>query len=177
LQASKKSRQIKQTFSGKVHITPVIQGKHYLGATYTKHNDKAGPEQTDNRELLASLNSIYPGMFSEADICGAWTGFRTVSKDRVPIVGGVADEAFFLKEYADICHGKVNRCYPSADYLEGLYVSAAHGSRGFTSSFLCAEIIASQIEGEPSPVSSRVLKYISPSRFIINNLKRGHGIK
>ena len=95
-----------------------------------------------------------------------------MSKDRVPIVGAIADETFFNEEYVDICHGKVNRNYQPAHYLPGLYLSSAHGSRGFTSSFLCAEIIASLIAGEPAPVSRRVLDYLSPSRFMVNNLKR-----
>ena len=111
-------------------------------------------------------------MFKKVYYSGAWVGFRTMSKDRKPIVGAIPDEDFFNKEYADIRHGKVNKNYQPAHYLKGLYISAAHGSRGFTSSFLCAEIIACQIEGESAPTSRRVLDYLNPSRFIVNDLKR-----
>ena len=166
------SSQINKTMNADVHITPVINDKHYLGATYTRNNTDLALDKNDNKYLLESLNKMYPDMFKHEDYSSAWVGFRTMSKDRVPIVGAIADEAFFNEEYADICHGKVNRNYPPAHYLPGLYLSSAHGSRGFTSSFLCAEIIASLIAGEPVPVSRRVLDYLSPSRFMVNNLKR-----
>lgn len=173
LDETTESRQIKKTLNAEVHITPAINGKHYLGATYAKGCDRLEICQTDNRKLLDSLDDIYPGIFKKSDHCDSWVGFRTVSKDRVPIVGAVPDEKFFNNEYSDICHGSTKKNYPPASYLTGLYVSAAHGSRGFTSCFISAEIIASQLACEPSPVSRRVRDYLSSSRFIVNDLKRG----
>ncbi len=172
LNANPVSHQIKKTINAAVHITPVINSKHYLGASYVRNCQNLEVCQKDSSDLIKSLNKIYPDMFKQEDYAGAWVGFRTVSKDRKPIVGAIPDEGFFNEEYADLCHGKVNKSYQVAHYLKGLYISAAHGSRGFTSSFLCAEIIASQIEGEVAPVSKKVLDYLNPSRFIVNNLKR-----
>lgn len=172
LNANPASHQIKQTVNTAVHVTPEINGKHYLGASYTINSDNLDIDQEESRQLLASLSEYYPGLFSQADYSGGWAGFRTMSKDRVPIVGAVHDVGFYNREYADICHGKVNREYRSAHHLTGLYISAAHGSRGFTSSFLCAQIIAALIEGEPAPASKRVLDYLNPSRFTVHELKR-----
>ncbi len=172
LNESQASHQIKKTLNADVHITPAINSKHYLGATYTKGCGRLEICQNNNRELLESLNKNYPDIFKEDDVCETWVGFRTMSKDRVPIVGAVADESFFNKEYADIRHGNAIKTYQPASYLNGLYISAAHGSRGFTSSFLSAEIVAAQINGEPNPVSKRVVDYLSPARFIVNELKR-----
>ena len=172
LNESQASHQIKKTLNAEVHITPAIYRKHYLGATYTRNSWNTEVSQKDNRALLESLNKIYPDIFKEDDVSKTWVGFRTMSKDRVPIVGAVADVSFFNKEYADIGLGSTTKIYPPASYLNGLYISAAHGSRGFTSSFLSAEIVASFISGEPDPVSKRVIDYLSPSRFIVNNLKR-----
>ena len=166
------SKKIKKTLNANVHITPAINSKHYLGATYIRGCGRLDVCQKDSRKLTESLNEIYPATFKEDDYRDAWVGFRTTSQDRVPVVGAIPDEAFFNGEYADICHGRVNKDYLPAAYLKGLYISAAHGSRGFTSSFLCAEIIASQITGEPSPVSKNVMDHLSPSRFIVNELKR-----
>ncbi len=173
LDETKISCRIKKTLNADVHITPAINGKHYLGATYVKGCARSDICQEDNRELLESLDKVYPGIFKTSDYHDAWVGFRTVSKDRVPVVGAVPDESFFKNNYADICHGNTRKAYPAARYLPGLYVSAAHGSRGFTSSFLSAEIVAAQLQGEPLPVSRRVRDYLSPSRFIVNHLKRG----
>ncbi len=172
LNETQTSRQIKKTLNAEVHITPAINSKHYLGATYTRNCDELAICQNNNSELLESLDKIYPGVFKAGDYSDAWVGFRTMSKDRVPIVGAVPDEKYFAKEYADICHGNTTKTYQSAAYQRGLYVSAAHGSRGFTSSFISAEIIAAQLTGEPSPVNKKILDYLSPSRFIVNDLKR-----
>lgn len=172
LNENRASKIIKKILNADVHITPAINRMHYLGATYIKRCEMIEVCSDDNRRLLQSLDKIYPGIFKEDDINSSWVGFRTMSKDRVPIVGAIPDKAFFNKEYADICHGNTTKAYHSARYLKGLYISAAHGSRGFTSSFISAEIIASQIAGEPSPVNKKILDYLSPSRFIVNNLKR-----
>ena len=172
LNENKASRQINKTLNADVHITPAINGKHYLGATYARGCEKLEVCQSDNRRLLESLDKIYPDIFKEDDLCDSWVGFRTMSKDRVPIVGAVPDETFFNREYADLRHGNVAKTYQPAGYLNGLYISAAHGSRGFTSSFISAEIIASQIADEPSPVNKKILDRLSPSRFIVNDLKR-----
>jgi len=173
LNENRKSQKIKKTRNADVHITSAINTKHYLGATYARNCEMLEVCQTDNKKLLDLLNKNHPGIFKEDDVCKTWVGFRTMSKDRVPIVGAVPDASYFNKEYADIRHGNTIKSYKPAHYLNGLYISAAHGSRGFTSSFISAEIIASQIAGEPSPVSNKILDYLTPSRFIVNSLKRG----
>ena len=172
LNANQASSRIKKTRNADVHITPAINGKHYLGATYDRGSSITMATQEDSKVLLQSLHNVYPDMFSEDDCCDAWVGFRTISKDRVPIVGAVPDMSFYAAEYTDIRHGSNTMKYRGAAYLNGLYISAAHGSRGFTSSFLCAEIVASLIDGSPMPVCKKVLDYLSPSRFIVNDLKR-----
>lgn len=166
------SAKIKQTLNSDFHITPSINAKHYLGATYQINNNLKKISDADNQELLQLLENTYPNVFSDSDYSDAWVGFRTISKDRVPIVGAMPDIDFFSSEYADICHGNARNNYKPACHMTGLFVSAAHGSRGFTSSFLSAEIIASQITGEPSPVSKNIQSYLNPSRFIVNDLKR-----
>ena len=173
LRETKASQQIKKTLNADVHITPAINGKHYLGATYAKDCLRRDVCPAEDRKLLDALAELYPGVFKDSDHCASWVGFRTVAKDRVPVVGAVPDAVFFNAAYADMRHGNTNKSYPPASHLEGLYISVAHGSRGFTTTFLSAEIIAAQLSGEPSPVNKQVLDYLSPSRFIVNNLKRG----
>jgi tRNA 5-methylaminomethyl-2-thiouridine biosynthesis bifunctional protein len=47
----------------------------------------------------------------------------------------------------------------------GLYVSTGHGSRGLLSAPLAAEMIASMIAGEMSPVAQALAKAVNPLRF------------
>lgn len=173
LNANASSIKIQHAINTGFYLTPAINSKHYLGATYKRDSGSLETTKEENDELFSSLNDYFQGVFKKEDICDAWAGFRSMSKDRVPIVGAVCDPVYVKEYYGDICHGKANKDYPPVKYLPGLYISAAHGSRGFTTSFLAAEIIAAMIEGEPLPVTKKVIDYISPSRFIVNNLKRG----
>ncbi len=163
---------IAKTVNAGKYITPSIAGKHYIGATYHRGDSSLLALDADKVELLAAAEKTFPGEFSANSYSTAWVGIRSMSKDRVPVVGPVPDITFYKREYRDICHGNNNKVYQPAQYLDGLYVSAAHGSRGFSSCFLSAEIIAAQIRGEPLPVSKKVADYLSPSRFIVNDLKR-----
>ena len=162
-----------KTVNAGKYFTPSIDGVHYIGATYNRGVSDTAIDEADNADLVTILDSFYPGVFAAKDVVSSWAGFRLMARDRVPIVGAVPDRAFFEREYADIRHGNNQKDYAGARYLDGLYVSLAHGSRGFTSSLLSAEIIAAQVEAEPLPVSDAVMAYLSPSRFIVNHLKRG----
>ncbi len=166
------SRYIDISINDQVYITPAIDGLHYLGGSYSRNDENLLPETKDTLSLLDAVNNVYPQLFVEDSVNKIWTGIRSMSKDRAAIVGAVPDSDFFKQEYSDLCNGNMKNLYKAARCLPGLYVSAAHGSRGFTQSFLCAEIIASQINAEPAVVSDKVLDYLNPSRFIVNNLKR-----
>ena len=172
LNVTSASQDISKVVNSDVYVTPVMSEKHVVGGTYSRENKSGEVEDRDNQALFESVNSLYPGVFEAESYKRAWVGFRAMSKDRVPIVGAVPDLEFFNNEYADIKNGDIKRRYQPAKNLKGLYVSVAHGSRGFTSCFLSAEIIASQLLGEPSFVSKKVLDYLNPSRFIVNDLKR-----
>ena len=97
---------------------------------------------------------------------------RANSPDRVPVVGAVPDEAFFESHYHDLHHGRPAGGYRPAEHVDGLYVNLAHGSRGFTTAFLGAEIIASMVDGAAPPVGRKLLDHLNPARFIVRRLKQ-----
>src|SRR5439155_26329488 len=61
--------------------------------------------------------------------------FRAVTPDRLPVVGRIA---------------------------EGVYGAFAYGSRGLVWAALAAEIIASELEGEPLPLEGRLVDALYP---------------
>jgi len=172
LKAGAETSCIDKIINDQVYITPAINGLHYLGGSYSRFNEDKLPDEKDSLFLLESAEKIYPQLFTAESCTKTWVGIRSMSKDRAAITGAVPDIDYFNREYGDISDGNMKKFYKPARALQGLYVSAAHGSRGFTHSFLCAEIIASQINSEPAPVSDRVLNYLNPSRFVVNDLKR-----
>jgi tRNA 5-methylaminomethyl-2-thiouridine biosynthesis bifunctional protein len=113
-------------------------GAHYLvGATYD-HNDRSGAVTTANHQHnMDALAHLLPHWFSGA-VVGGRTSLRATTPDRLPYVGAVDD---------------------------GLFVSVGHGSRGLLSAPLAAEMIASAIAGEQSPVTRALRHAVRPLRF------------
>jgi len=53
-----------------------------------------------------------------------------------------------------------------------LYVMTGLGSRGIMTAVLAAELMVSQMLGEPWPVERRVALALSPSRFLVRRLRQ-----
>ena len=70
---------------------------------------------------------------------------RCVSPDYLPMVGPVSAV--------------------SGESVPGLYISAAHGSRGLITAPLAGEMLAAYLENEPAPVPQSLLRAITPTRF------------
>lgn len=106
----------------------------HIGATYD-HDDLSGSvTEANSEENLETLQAYLPGAYK---IVSGRTSFRASTPDRLPYVGQLA---------------------------ENIWVSAGHGSRGMISAPLAAELIASEICGEPLPVTERLRKAVSPLR-------------
>lgn len=167
---------LNKALSFDAYITPEYHGIHYAGATYRVGDEYQQLTQEEQDETLSNLEKCLPGVFEKPKELKGRVGFRPVSDDMTPIIGAVPDKAAFKEDYKELHHGRLNAHYPSAKYLSGLYVNAAHGSRGICSSFLSAEILAAMIGNEPLPVSKEIVDYLSPARFLIRKLKRGESL-
>ena len=99
-------------------------------------------------------------------------GFRCASPDYLPLAGPVPDHSAFLRDYAALRNNARSPVSTCGQYLPGLYLSSAHGSRGLSSTPLAAELIASEICGEPPPLSRELARALAPGRFIIRDLSR-----
>ncbi|MCZ6992328.1 bifunctional tRNA (5-methylaminomethyl-2-thiouridine)(34)-methyltransferase MnmD/FAD-dependent 5-carboxymethylaminomethyl-2-thiouridine(34) oxidoreductase MnmC, partial [Salmonella enterica] len=92
-----------------------------------------------------------------------YVGVRSVSHNRLPWVGQVADEAECERRAASL-RGAHLRDLPR---LPGLYVALAFASRGLTWAALAGELLASRIEGEPLPVESDLADALDPARLLL----------
>ena len=166
------SRNMKCPISAQRYITPAHEGRHVVGASYTLDDDTLALSSGEQQANIDGINALVPGMLASSGEPAGRVSFRAVSTDRVPVAGCVPDLDAFNQDYHDLRHGKPARHYPAGRYLPGLYVTTAHGSRGLTSCFLSAELIASMACGDPMPVEKAVADYLNPARFIIRQLKR-----
>lgn len=157
------------------YLTPVLpDGLHCLGATFHPGDESTCVTAGDHEANRRQLHEVLPALADSLPETATWEGrksLRCQSADYLPLLGPVAAIADFRLDYAGLRDGKVQD-YPPLAALPGLYVNLAHGAKGFTQAALAAEILASEISGEPAPVSRKVLDALHPLRFWEREMKR-----
>ncbi|MCB1139101.1 MAG: tRNA (5-methylaminomethyl-2-thiouridine)(34)-methyltransferase MnmD [Leptospiraceae bacterium] len=101
-------------------------------------------------------------------------GFRSQSRDYLPVCGEVPVSSEFVARYGDYYRlsGRQKQAMDPVSEsdriprIKGLFVNACHGSRGITTSFLAAEVLASEISGEDLPLEKELRFEIDPARFL-----------
>ena len=117
-------------------VLPPIDGVCVVGASYDLEDGDSAVREDSHAGNLERLRNIL-GVEVRAKTQGR-VSFRAVTPDRLPVVGKIA---------------------------EGVYGAFAYGSRGLVWAALAAEIIASELEGEPLPVEGKLADSLSPARF------------
>jgi tRNA 5-methylaminomethyl-2-thiouridine biosynthesis bifunctional protein len=86
-----------------------------------------------------------------------------VAPDRLPLIGPLADESIAAPK---------NPRLATLPRVAGLYGAFGFGSRGLLWAGLGAELLASQLEGEPLPLEARLADALDPGRFLLRALRR-----
>lgn len=118
-------------------VLPPVEGACVVGASFDIDDDDAGPREDSDEGNLARLEKILGQKVNHKSF-GNRVAFRAVTPDRLPVVGKIA---------------------------EGVYGAFAYGSRGLVWAALAAELIASELEGEPLPLEGALADALSPARF------------
>lgn len=171
---------------GDAYLTPVTaqaSGHATLGATYDRNDSDTMLRADSHRENINHLRSMLPDWTppaSEADIAAlaGRVGFRSVAPDRLPLAGAVpgvlpdpAPPAAATDGHPVRQPGTRLRDMPR---LPGLYCLLGYGSRGLIWAPLMAELLASQLNGEPSPLPRDLVAAVDPARFALK--QRRHDI-
>jgi tRNA 5-methylaminomethyl-2-thiouridine biosynthesis bifunctional protein len=159
------------------YITPSYQGQHIVGATYQPLPiDAASKSQevrtTDNLRNITALRDHLPELAYGSDSApkSGRVSVRCTTPDHNPVVGAMPDVHFYEVAYEGIRQGQLRR-YPAARYVPGLYVHLGLGSRGLTTALLSAELIASQVAGDPLPLERSLVELVHPGRFFMRALR------
>ena len=171
LPATEQSQQLKTPVCYDGYVIPAYQGLHCAGASYQPANNSSQRDTEDDAEILAHLKKALPEFDCQPPVDGR-VAFRTSTQDHLPVIGPVPDIDFYQRHYADLQHGKPAHLYSAAKYLEGLFISTGHGSRGLVSCPLGAEVIAATLNHDPVPLTQDVLNAVHPARFLIRRLKQ-----
>ncbi|WED69257.2 bifunctional tRNA (5-methylaminomethyl-2-thiouridine)(34)-methyltransferase MnmD/FAD-dependent 5-carboxymethylaminomethyl-2-thiouridine(34) oxidoreductase MnmC [Pectobacterium colocasium] len=172
--------QLKQVLCYDGYLTPVSprHQTHCIGASYVRGEtrcDYREEEQQENRQRL--LNCLPDAEWVKTiDVSDAQArqGVRSALRDHLPLLGAVPDYEQTLAEYEERLHPQHRAdTVPSAPYWQDLFIIGALGSRGLCSAPLTAEVLASQIYGEPLPLDRDTLAALNPNRFWIRKLLKG----
>ncbi len=142
--------------TGAGYVVPVDAHTLVIGASFCPHN--AGLD-VSLQERVANLESVRAGHGLTIDAASAGisshVGVRAVAADRRPLVGALADpfSPAFQRDG-----------WPTP--LVGVYASLGHGSRGFQTAFLAAQILAAQLCGRVMPLTRTLLAAIDPRRHL-----------
>ncbi|WP_322006838.1 bifunctional tRNA (5-methylaminomethyl-2-thiouridine)(34)-methyltransferase MnmD/FAD-dependent 5-carboxymethylaminomethyl-2-thiouridine(34) oxidoreductase MnmC [Paraburkholderia tropica] len=167
---------------GDGYAVPLPDDVTLIGATYeVDDTDTAlrADGHTENIERVAQMlpaldalraaEATKPGTSASDD--RAWRGrvaLRCVTSDRLPMIGQLGDE-YAARHDAQRLSGAWPLDLPRT---RGLYGAFAFGSRGLVWAALGAELIASQIEGEPWPIERELAEHLDPARFLQRALRQ-----
>jgi tRNA 5-methylaminomethyl-2-thiouridine biosynthesis bifunctional protein len=146
------------------YAMPEIDGLRLIGATLSSSDTDPALRTADHSENLARLNLSLPNFAScvdPASLSGR-VGFRPMSPDRLPIVGRVP-----LALTAES-----NQRLHDLPRHPGLWCVQGYGARGIVWSALMADLLLSQLEGEPLPLENDLVDALDPGRFLLKQARK-----
>jgi tRNA 5-methylaminomethyl-2-thiouridine biosynthesis bifunctional protein len=168
---------LRSVFCHEGYIAPARQGEHCLGATFDLTRRDSELRTADHDYNLDTLAAAVPDwqealVSIDRDALDGRVGFRCASPDYLPLVGPIPDRPQFLQTFAALRNNARQRIDVKGNYVPGLFLNTAHGSRGLTSTPLAGELLAGLICNEPLPLPRQLCRSLAPARFLIRDLSR-----
>jgi len=158
--ATARSRDWNQAICHAGYLTPALDDRHCVGATFDLHRLDHGIDPSDDLANLEQLKSEMPERWHELggdriEVVDRRSAVRCQSPDFLPQTGPLPDP-----------HQIPHRAIP------GVYLNIAHGSRGLTHTPLCAEHLAAELTGLAPPTEPAITDALAPERFILRQRRR-----
>ncbi len=153
------------------HKSLLPYGDHiYSGGTFHPRASTIADPAADDAENRAALAQRFPG--AEIELVEHFANVRGANRDYFPMVGPVAELADACQRFAGLRHDARALPREKLTLQPGLYYNVGLGSKGYSHSWLNAQLLRSLLSGAVLPLSREVLPYVYPSRFILRALKR-----
>lgn len=160
------------------YIAPARDNKHCLGANFNFHATDLILSPSEHAENIATLKTISLDLANRLGVdklnistINGRAAYRCTATDYLPLVGPIADRQAFLRDYQAIIKDSKKIPNNPCQWLTGLFLNIAHGSRGLITAPLCGEMLASWIENEPFPIENDLMQACHPNRFYMRELK------
>lgn len=179
--ATKTLSKLKSVLCYDGYMTPVNPNNQHLciGASYDRSHLDYEFDENAQRDNVEKLVKCIPNQewTKEVDTSGNLSrqGIRCVSRDHLPFVGNVGDFETIKTQYADL-QNQPEEEVEAIHQFPNLFCFLGLGSRGLSSAPLLAEVLASQICGDPLPLPVDVLTELHPSRMWVRKLRKGKAI-
>lgn len=142
---------------GDGYVTPPLDGECTVGASF---EEDADPElrMSSQHENLHRLSQLLPLQDPLTDLpLNGRVGMRCFAPDRLPLAGALYDASIPV----------TSTRWSAVPRLSGAYCLLGLGARGLTWAPLLAELLASEIEGEPLPLDREMKEALDPARFAL----------
>ncbi len=163
--SSPHSEKIKRIICSDHHISPAVDGWHYVGSTYAPNDANAEISSADTQKNLNALQKMLPTIQVDIASVQARVGWRSQTLDYMPLAGQFLDEQQ-LQQYPP----RYNALPENLPWLNGLYINAGHGSKGMITAPLCGEIIACLATKNTLPIAPELVSKLNPSRFMLRKI-------
>ena len=156
---------------GSGYVLPAIGGSAVVGASYDIDDENTMPDEAATSANLIRLDRLLPGSSVRVDPASlrSQVGFRCVAPDRLPMLGAIVDLAAARIRASELGGARP----PDLPRIPGLFGAFAYASRGLAWNLLAAELLASEIEGEPLPLERSLKHAVDPGRFAMHRLRHG----
>ncbi|BBO58943.1 bifunctional tRNA (5-methylaminomethyl-2-thiouridine)(34)-methyltransferase MnmD/FAD-dependent 5-carboxymethylaminomethyl-2-thiouridine(34) oxidoreductase MnmC [Mycoavidus sp. B2-EB] len=151
--------------TGSGYLAPLTSTSLLAGASYELDDPNPMPCVESHQHNLNQLAQLAPSLANRFDpnTLAGYVAFRCVANDRMPFIGPIADEH---------AAQRINAQSLDVPRAPGLFGAFAYGSRGLVWATLGAELIASQLDGEPMPIERSLIQVLDPARFLLRALRQ-----
>lgn len=158
---------VKRILCGKGYITPAVNGKYTLGATFNFNTDSNDIKIEEHQENLANFNNLLSPLLDDItpEKLSGQVNFRSSPHDYLPAVGPISDFEIFANTYARIKQDRKAKFREPCQKLPNLYLNIGHGAKGILTAPICGEIIADYIEDSQLSCSSKLRQALHPDRL------------
>jgi tRNA 5-methylaminomethyl-2-thiouridine biosynthesis bifunctional protein len=148
------------------YVTPPQAGVVSVGASFDSGDTDLRMRFADHAGNMQRLDELLPGAARDIDLSrlGGRAGLRSAAPDRLPLVGTLPDVTTAAGKAATL---------DSLPRMTGLHALLGLSARGMVWAPLAAELLASQLAGEPLPVERELARAVDPARLHLRALRRG----
>lgn len=148
------------------YVTPASAGTVCFGASFDSGDSDFGIRAADHAGNLQRLEELLPGTTPgiDPDQLDGRVGLRSAAPDRLPLIGTLPDTNAIAGSALTL---------ETLLRLKGLHALLGLSARGMVWAPLAAELLASQLDGEPLPVERDLVGAVDPARFHLRALRRG----